>query len=174
MFLQLPTWAKPQALFHAVVLSNKDAADKPELPQLTLDELKQRMRETSLPDILAERRATALNIRSFGQTRIKGTVRLDRKGILVFQTPFDRGWHARMDDRAIPVLRVDAGLIGILLQSGAHLVELRYRPPFLYIGSAITIMSCAILALSLWRRPRIHLTESPPSNFKSGGFTCGT
>ena len=156
-FLQLPSSVKPQALLHTVVLSDKDDGVKSQLQKTTLDELKQQIRETSVPDALTERRATALNIRSFGQTRIEGTVRLDRKGILVFQTPFDRGWHARMDDRAVPVLRVDAGLLGILLESGEHLVQLRYRPPFLYIGAAITIMSCAIFALSLWRWPRIHL-----------------
>src|SRR5947208_5295239 len=87
-FLQLPSGAKPQALLHAVVVSEQNAADKPELSQLTLDELKQQMSETSLPDAFAERRAAAMNIHSFKQTRIDGTVRIDQQGIVVFQTPF--------------------------------------------------------------------------------------
>src|SRR5436309_3775233 len=41
MFLQLPSGAKPQALLHAVVVSEQNAADKPELSQPTLDDLKQ-------------------------------------------------------------------------------------------------------------------------------------
>jgi uncharacterized membrane protein YfhO len=119
--------------------------------------LKQRIGETTLPDILAERRATALNIRSFGQTHVDGTVRLARTGILVLQTPFDRGWRAWMDGRSAPVLRVDVGLLGVLLEGGEHIVELRYRPPFLYIGATITAISCAIFALGFWRWPRIQL-----------------
>jgi len=157
MFLQLPTWAKPEALLHAVVLSEQNAAHKPELSQLTLDELKYQMSETSLPDALAERRATALSIHSFRQTRIDGTVRVNQKGIVVFQTPFDAGWHAFIDSRAVPVLKVDAGLLGVALDDGEHRVELRYRPPLLYAGAAVTILSCSVLFLSLWRWPRFRL-----------------
>ena len=157
MFLQLPSGAKPQALLHAVVVSEQNAADKPELSQLTLDELKQQMSETSLPDAFAERRAAAMNIHSFKQTRIDGTVRIDQQGIVVFQTPFDSGWHAFSDGRATPTLRVDAGLLGIALKGGEHRIELRYRPPLLYAGAAVTILSCSVLFLSLRRWPRIRL-----------------
>jgi Predicted membrane protein len=157
IFLQLPSWVKPQALLHAVVLSEQNAAHKPELSQLSLDQLKQQMSETSLLDVLAERRAAALSIHSFKQTRIEGTARINRKGIVVFQTPFDAGWHAFSDGRATPTLSVDAGLLGIALEEGEHRIELRYRPPLLYAGAAVTILSCSILFLSLRRWPRIRL-----------------
>jgi uncharacterized membrane protein YfhO len=157
IFLQLPSWVKPQALLHAVVLSEQNAAHKPELSQLSLDELKQQMSETSLPDALAERRAAALSIHSFKQTRIEGTARINQKGIVVFQTPFDAGWHAFSDGRATPTLRVDAGLLGIALEDGEHRIELRYRPPLLYAGAAVTILSCSVLFLSLRRWSRIRL-----------------
>jgi uncharacterized membrane protein YfhO len=157
MFLQLPSWAKPEALLHAVVLSEQNAVHKPELSQLTLDELKRQMSETSLPDALAERRAAALSIRSFRQTRIDGTVRVNQKGIVVFQTPFDAGWHAFSDGRATPTLKVDAGLLGVALEQGEHTLELRYRPPLLSAGAAVTLLSCSVLFLGLWRWPRIRL-----------------
>jgi uncharacterized membrane protein YfhO len=157
MFLQLPSWAKPEALLHAVVLAEQNAVHKPELSQLTLDELKRQMSETSLPDALAERRAAALSIHSFRQTRIDGTVRVNQKGIVVFQTPFDAGWHAFSDGRATPTLKVDAGLLGVALEQGEHTLELRYRPPLLSAGAAVTLLSCSVLFLGLWRWPRIRL-----------------
>lgn len=157
MFLQLPSWAKPQALLHAVVLSERNAPYEQELSQLTLDELERQMSETSLPDALAERRSTAVSIHSFRQTRIEGTARINQKGIVVFQTPFDAGWHAFSDGRATPTLKVDAGLLGVALENGEHRIELRYRPPLLYAGAAVTILSCGVLFLSLWRWPRIRL-----------------
>jgi Bacterial membrane protein YfhO len=158
IFLQLPSWVKQQALLHAVVLSEQNAAHKPELSQLSLDELKQQMSETSLSDALAERRAAALSIHSFKQTRIEGTARINQKGIVVFQTPFDAGWHAFSDGRATPTLKVDAGLLGVALKDGEHRIELRYRPPLLYAGATVTVLSCGVLLLSLWRWPRISLT----------------
>jgi uncharacterized membrane protein YfhO len=157
MFLQLPSSVKPEALLHAAVLSAQTAANKPEISQLSLEGLRQHMSKISVPDALAERRATAINIHSFGQTRIDGTIRVNQNGIVVFQTPFDAGWHAFSDGRATPTFRVDSGLLGIALKDGEHRVELRYRPPLLYAGAAVTLLSCCVLFLSLWRWPRIRL-----------------
>ena len=98
-----------------------------------------------------------MNIDSFGQTRIGGTIRGNQNGIVVFQTPFDAGWHAFSDGRATPTLRVDGGLLGIALKAGEHRIELRYQPPLLYAGAAVTVLSCGVLFLSLWRWPRIRL-----------------
>lgn len=165
IFLQLPTWAKPQALLHAVVLSDKDASAEPELSRLTLDDLKQWMHDTAVPEALSERRATALNIHSFRETRMNGTVRLDKKGILALQMPFDAGWHVFIDGRIAPLLRVDAGLVGVVVKSGEHMVELNYQPPLLLTGAALTLVSFLIFSLSLWRWPRIHL---PLKNFTRG------
>ena len=157
MFLQLPQWAKPLALLHAVVLSNKDAADEPGPSPLTVDDIKYQVIDTSLPDIAAKRRSTALNISSFRQTRIDGTIQLNQRSVLVLQTPFDPGWHAFQDGRVVPVIKADFGLLGVVLNAGEHTVELRYRPPFLYAGAAVSFVSLLIFAASLWWWPRIRL-----------------
>jgi hypothetical protein len=157
IFSQLPSSIKAEALLHAAVLSAQIAGNKPEIPELSSEGLKEEMSKIPVPDALIERRATAMNIHSFGQTRIDGTIRVNQNGIVVFQTPFDAGWHAFSDGRATATFRVDAGLLGIALESGEHRIELRYRPPLLYAGAAVTVMSCGILFLSLWRWPRIRL-----------------
>jgi len=157
LFLHLPSRAKPEALLHGVVLSERDAAHQSGLSQLSFDELMQQMSLGSIPDALAERRATAMNMQSFGQTRIEGTIRVNQHGIVVFQMPFDSGWHASSDGRAIPTLKVDGGLLGIALKDGEHRIELRYRPPLLYAGTAVTLLSVGVLLLSLWKWPRIRL-----------------
>jgi uncharacterized membrane protein YfhO len=159
VFLQMPSWTKPLALVHTVAIADKDAADTSRLSQLSLDELKQRIRETPLPDVLAQRRATALRIRSFSETQIEGSVRLDSDGVLVMQMPFDRGWHALIDGRSAPVLKADVGLLGVIVQSGEHALKLIYRPPFLFAGAAVTLLSCLIFSWSLCRWPRIRLPD---------------
>jgi uncharacterized membrane protein YfhO len=159
MFLQLPQWAKPLALLNAAVLSNKDAADDLGPAPLTMDDIKYQVIETSLPDIAAKRRSTALNIRSFRQTCIDGTIQLNQRSVLVLQTPFDPGWHAFQDGRVAQVLKADFGLLGVVLNAGGHTVELRYRPPFLYAGAAVSVVSLLIFTASLWRWPRIRLPQ---------------
>jgi len=159
MLMQLPKWAKPPALLHAIVLSERDAAAELGPSRLTTDDIKYQVIETSLPDIAAKRRSTALNIRSFRQTRIDGTIRLNQRSVLVLQTPFDPGWHAFQDGRVARVLKADFGLLGVVLNTGEHTLELRYRPPFLYAGAAVSFVSLLIFAATLGRWPRIRLPQ---------------
>jgi uncharacterized membrane protein YfhO len=157
LFLHLPSQAKPEALLHGVVLSQQDAAHQSGLSQLSFDELMQQMSLGSIPDALAERRATAMNMHSFRQTRIDGMIRLNQNGIVLFQMPFDAGWHAFSDGRAISTLKVNGGLLGVALKDGEHRIELRYQPPLLYAGAGVTLLSVGVLLLSLWKWPRIRL-----------------
>jgi uncharacterized membrane protein YfhO len=155
-FLQMSTDEKAQALLHAVVLSGRNEMERL-LPQVNLADLRRQMLSTPLPDTIGALRTKALQIQSFSQTQIEGTVRLDEKSVLVLQTPFDRGWRAYQDGRAAPVLKVDAGLLGVVLDAGEHEVKLRYHIPLVFAGMAVTWVSLLILAASLWRWPRVRL-----------------
>jgi len=156
-FLRLSNGGKQEALLRAVVLSNQNEVAKQGLSQLTVSELEQDVRARSLSDVVAERRSAALKLNSFRQTHITGSVRLDQKGVLVFQTPFDRGWRAWQDGQAASALKVDGGLLGVGVEAGEHKLELHYRNPVLIPALAITLASFLILAASLWRWPRLAL-----------------
>jgi uncharacterized membrane protein YfhO len=151
LFLELSPEAKAQALLLAVVLANESVPDRTALKQLTLNELKQQTAGTSVGDVITERRSTGLDLRSFAQTRMEGTLNLEERSILVVQTPFDPGWRAYQDGRPVPVFKVDFGLLGAAVDRGQHTVELRYRPPFLFAGAAISLVSLLALAAGIRR-----------------------
>jgi uncharacterized membrane protein YfhO len=155
LFRQLPPSIKAGALFYAVVLSNKDAANGENLSRMSMQALQDAA--NSGADVISNLRRNALSISSFSETRIEGSIGVNEKTILVFQTPFDPGWHAFVDTDPARVLKVDAGLLGVVLGTGQHHVVLRYRPPFLYSGAFLTLVSFVIFGLSLWRWPRIGL-----------------
>jgi uncharacterized membrane protein YfhO len=159
VFLKLPTREKPEVLLRAVVFSNKDEAEKLGLSPIALPDLEQEIRMSSLGDVVATRRKTALDLTSFRQTQIEGSVTLDQQAVLVVQTPFDRGWEAWQDGETAPVLKVDIGLLGIGLDRGQHKIELRYHTPFLRLGLAIALGSLLILSLAAWRWPRLGLGD---------------
>ena len=156
-FLKLPANEKPAVLLHSVVLSDGSEGEKQGLAQTSLSDLEQHARNFSLADVAAARRKTALQLTSFNQTRFEGNVFLDHRSILVLQTPFDRGWHAFQDGQAVPVLKVDVGLLGVGLDAGEHKVALSYRNPTLVFSLVVTLASLLILAASLWRWPRLGL-----------------
>jgi hypothetical protein len=150
--------ARSQLELYVAVVSDNDSA-KWSGVVLPANELVRLVMESALPDIVAERRKTAFNMRMFSQTRTEGSVRLNGKNILLFQTPFDSGWHGFIDGRATPTFKVDTGLLGIALEEGEHSLALRYRPPMQNAGVAVTVVSCCIFFFSLLRWPRIHLTS---------------
>lgn len=157
LFRQLPTNQKQEALLGVVVLSDKELAEKEGLYPVSIAELEQQMKATSLPAIVEKRRETALNLISFRQSHLEGAVRLEQKSVLVLQTPFNRGWRALQDGKPAPVLKPDVGLLGVVLDAGQHKVELRYSTPFLRLGLIITLASCLLLAALRWRWPRVPL-----------------
>ena len=155
LFRQLPPSMKAGALFYAVVLSNRDAANGESLSQMSIEALHDAA--NSQMDVISNLRRSALNISSFSDTRIEGTVQANEKAILVLQTAFDPGWHAFVDTDPARVLKVDAGLLGVVLRPGQHHFVLRYHPPFLNAGAFLSLVSLVIFSLSLWRWPRIRV-----------------
>jgi uncharacterized membrane protein YfhO len=157
IFLKLPPAEKAEVLLLAVVISNESDAEKLGLAPVILSDLEQEMRGASIADVTSARRKTGLELTSFHQTQIEGQVRLDQKSVLVVQTPFDRGWHALQDGKPAPVLKVDAGLLGVALEAGEHQVKLHYRNPYLVVGAVISLVSFLILTGIWWRWPRLRL-----------------
>jgi uncharacterized membrane protein YfhO len=154
-FLQLSLDAKEQYLLATVILEPDQQAKVPRLKRLTVAELEGQLAASSYPAISEQRRASAFQIASFAENKIEGNVRLDQDSILVLQTPFNRGWHASQDGQPAPVLRADIGLLGVALNAGEHKVALHYRNPWLIPGTVVSLCSLLLLAVGLWRWPRM-------------------
>lgn len=86
-----------------------------------------------------------LQITEFKPYLIRGNVNLNTSKVLFLAIPFDKGWSAFVDWKARTIEKVDAGLIGILLEKGNHKVELSFEPPYTKEGTYISIFS-----LLLW------------------------
>ncbi len=56
---------------------------------------------------------------------------------------YDPGWRAEVDGEPAPVLVADHVLRAVPLPAGKHAVELRYVPPGLRLGLAITGITAA-------------------------------
>ena len=68
------------------------------------------------------------------------------RGLLVVSETFYPGWDVTVDGRPQPIHEVFGALRGVVLDSGSHRVEMRYRPWVVALGSAL---SGAGIALSL-------------------------
>lgn len=82
-------------------------------------------------------------ITEFHQSKIKGTIDLDKEKMLFFTIPFDKAWNIKINGKEEQLSRVNIGFSGILLSAGNHEIELYYIPQYSQITSVITYMSVA-------------------------------
>jgi uncharacterized membrane protein YfhO len=78
---------------------------------------------------------------------------LDGEGYLVTRDSYARGWRATVDGRPAPVLRANGKHRAVRVPGGTHQIVLRYHPPGLVPGLALTAASLLIaLVLVTLRR----------------------
>ena len=71
-------------------------------------------------------------------------------GFLVFsENYYAQGWNAYLDGKMVPHLRVNYILRGLQIPSGNHVIEFKFEPRVIEIGSTITMLSSVTLLLLL-------------------------
>jgi hypothetical protein len=96
---------------------------------------------------------------------------LPAAGYVVSVDAWDPGWRALVDGKATPVLRANAVFRAVAVPAGRHVVEMRYRPPAVAAGLALTVVTLLASAgtLLLLRRRRRSVASArekrpaPPS-----------
>lgn len=100
-------------------------------------------------------------VKSFSDTNVTGTIKLNQDGVLFLSIPYDSGWSIIADDKKLKVEKL-GGFLGVNLKEGEHEVELNYAPPGFYMGLKISAFSFILFAGLLLKtiRKRSRLTNS--------------
>lgn len=96
----------------------------------------------------------ALNVTSFSDTKIEGTVNAMNDGVMFFSIPFDKGWTVRVDGKAVDTFAIKDALLGINVGAGTHTITLSYTPVGLVKGILISILCLLILVAFIIFRNR--------------------
>ncbi|MCL2563259.1 MAG: YfhO family protein [Oscillospiraceae bacterium] len=70
----------------------------------------------------------------FGTNRVWADITLDDTRLLAFSIPYNGGWSAYVNGEPADLLRINTMYMGVLLEAGAHSIELRYFTPGLALG----------------------------------------
>lgn len=65
-------------------------------------------------------------------------------GVVVLSDAWFPGWEARLDGVEVPLLRANLAFRAVAVPSGAHEIELRYRPRSLRIGFALAVLAALV------------------------------
>jgi hypothetical protein len=85
--------------------------------------------------------------------RVAALVAADRPTAFVLRSAFAEGWSARLDGRPAAILRADGRHQVVRVPAGQSRIDLRYEPPHLRAGVALSCATALLMAV-LWVRGR--------------------
>lgn len=103
--------------------------------------------QKDISDLIKIRRADVLKIQHYKDDNIKGSINVSRNKILILTIPYDQGWEVFVDNNKVVPIRINNGLIGVKLTSGSHNIVLKYFPPKMLLGIAISFFTLFLLIL---------------------------
>jgi uncharacterized membrane protein YfhO len=96
-------------------------------------------------------RDEGLEVASFKDGRLEGTITTREDGVMFTSIPFDKGLKVEIDGQKAEILPVRGALAAVPLKAGTHRVEFRYRPEGLVLGWSVTLLS-VVAFLCRWRK----------------------
>ncbi len=83
-----------------------------------------------------------------GFDRVTIEAEMEAAGLVVMLEAWDPGWRAEVDGQPAPLLRANQVFRAVPVPAGRHLVEMRYRPPEVSAGVALSLST--LLGLGLY------------------------
>ena len=115
---------------------------------------------------LKDTAADSFNVDNNGFSAI---VTRDKKSLVFFSVPFDKGWTATVNGKVVEVEKVNAGFMAVAVDEGVSEIRFNYRNTGLALGTAVTLGAVAIfiiymLASLIYIKNHPTDTEYPEGN----------
>ena len=135
------------------VVKDRDIATSPNISEFRLKDTLTNFDFSLLRnriDLLSE---DSLQVTTFQDCEIKGTVTAHADKIMYLSIPQDKGWKLMVDGKEQTKMVVFGGMTGILLSKGTHLIELSFDLVFFNIGLLMSLFGITIfVALLLYQK----------------------
>ena len=90
--------------------------------------------------------------------RLEIEAEMETPGLVVLSDLWDAGWHASVDGRSVPVLRVNHALRGVVVPSGRSTIVYHYQPAGLTWGLRASLIG--LVAILAWSGACVALTRA--------------
>ncbi len=95
--------------------------------------------------------ASTLELKTFENTRVEGSIICDRDGLLYTSIPQNGNWRVEVDGIPAEVTLIGDAMVGVLLTRGAHEVRFLYHNEAFSLGWKISLISAALFGLLVWK-----------------------
>lgn len=91
-----------------------------------------------------------LQISSFSDRRICGTVNAKEDGVLFLSIPYESGWKVYIDGEKAETFTVLQAMLGVRVGSGEHSIEIKYTPEGFVLGVTMSAVFLALMLLVIY------------------------
>ena len=92
--------------------------------------------------------ASTMELTTFKNTLVEGTIDCNRDGLLYTSIPQDGNWRAAVDGKEVEIILVGDAMVAVPLTAGAHTVTFTYHNAAFSLGWKITL-GCLLIFLVL-------------------------
>jgi len=97
-------------------------------------------------------RNKGMDISYFSENNIIGEINTEKEVMLFFSIPYDEGWKAKINGKAVPVNKINYGFLGVDIPSGNSKVELYYEQKGFKLGMYISLVSILVYIVLFIRK----------------------
>lgn len=90
-------------------------------------------------------------------------VRRDKKSLVFFSVPYDEGWSATVNGKAVEIEKVNVGFMAVAVDDGVSDIRFNYRNAGLDLGITVTVISAVIFIIYILISA-IYIKKHPSSN----------
>ncbi len=90
------------------------------------------------------------HLKRFSNNSFEGKITVNGNRLLSLSIPYDKGWKAEVNGERVDIYSINNGLIGIPISQGTNNVKLSFTPPFLVLGSFISILSLFVVIIMIF------------------------
>ena len=99
-----------------------------------------------------------LEVYSYGDGHVKGSVEADAAQTVFFSIPYDEGWKVTVDGERVEPKKVLDAFLAVDVSEGHHEIELRYTSEGFWQGLIISLISTGLF-LILWKLTKVKTKE---------------
>jgi uncharacterized membrane protein YfhO len=115
-----------------------------------------------------------MTVTDHGDNYLKGTVDVSEAGVLVTSIPYEKGWSMKVDGKEREIKELIGGaFIATSLDEGTHEIQLKFSPPGLMAGIAVSFGAIALLTVLQILRKGMESKKKRRRSMRSKAYSEG-
>ncbi len=140
--------AQEKLMLKALGMSKEQLAEYADAVQPLPESEQYAFSDAQYVDYCLSRRADTCDTFTYDSYGFDASITLEKPKMVFFSVPYEEGWHAEVNGKAVDIARVNYGFMAVRAEAGDNQITFRYETPGLKAGALAS--ACGLGALILY------------------------